>query len=162
MTAALIGLGSNLSDPLRQVELALAQLSKLPDSILLGRSCFYRSRAVGPGQQPDYINAVARLETSLSPECLLDELQRLEQLQGRTRGPERWMPRTLDLDLLLYGDQEFSSERLQIPHPQIRFRNFVLLPMHDIDPGLILPDGTRLMDLIKSISLEGIARLEEE
>jgi 2-amino-4-hydroxy-6-hydroxymethyldihydropteridine diphosphokinase len=135
---AFIGLGSNLDEPQRQVLSALRELGELPDSRLIRRSPLYRSAPLGPPGQADYINAVAMLETALGAVALLNELQAIEQRHGRVRGT-RWGPRTLDLDLLLYGDQRIDSERLQVPHPRICERAFVLVPLHDVAPDLILP-----------------------
>jgi 2-amino-4-hydroxy-6-hydroxymethyldihydropteridine diphosphokinase len=138
-----IALGSNLDDPLRQLQRAVAALAALPDCRLGQVSPYYRNPAVGPGPQPDFINAVAELLTALDADALLTQLQRIETAQGRTRDV-RWGPRTLDLDLLLYGDSIIDTPRLQVPHPRMLQRNFVLHPLHDIAPALILPDGSSL------------------
>jgi 2-amino-4-hydroxy-6-hydroxymethyldihydropteridine diphosphokinase len=161
MTLAYIGLGSNLQQPRNQVERALAELAQLPDCDLRGCSALYRSQAVGPGAQPDYINAVASLETVNSPLALLDQLQALEQLHGRQR-LERWGPRTLDLDLLLYGDEQIDVPRLQVPHPQMLVRSFVLLPLHDLCRDLILPNGTAIQSQLQGLDCSGVQRLDQE
>src|SRR5690606_3105384 len=135
---AYIALGSNLDDPLSQVERGLAALASLSDSRLRARSAWYQSRAVGPGKQPDYINGVALLETSLAPEQLIVQLQAIEASQGRERRL-RWAARTLDLDILLYGDRTIDSEQLQVPHPRLSERNFVLYPQAAIIPDLNTP-----------------------
>ena len=119
-------------------------------------SPFYGSAAIGPGQQPDYVNAVAQIDTTLSPQALLTALQLVEQQQGRERGPERWLPRTLDLDILLYGDQVVNQPHLHIPHPRMCERNFVLLPLQDLAPDLVLPDGRRVRDLAQDCDRNGI------
>jgi 2-amino-4-hydroxy-6-hydroxymethyldihydropteridine diphosphokinase len=146
---AYIGLGSNLSgelvSPRAQVELALQELAQLPDSRLLAQSPLFSSKAVGP-VQPDYVNAVACIETRLAPLALLDQLQALEQAHRRVR-LEHWGPRTLDLDLLLYGDQQIDLPRLKVPHPYLTQRNFVLYPLAAIAPDLVLPCGTSLTRL---------------
>ncbi len=142
-----LGLGGNLDEPLPRVRRVLTELNGLPDTRLTGQSPFYRSRAVGPGDQPDYINAVARLETSLEPLVLLDLLQGLEQRHGRRR-ERRWGPRTLDLDILLWADRRIDHPRLQVPHPEMTRRNFVLYPLADLDPDLTLPNGVSLGSLL--------------
>ena len=148
MTAAYIALGSNLAEPLTQLRTAVAALNKLPDSRVKRSSSIYRSAPLGPAAQPDYLNAVLLLSTVLPPLGLLDALQKIEQEQGRVRGL-RWGPRTLDLDILLYGDQEIDSPRLSVPHPAMRQRNFVLYPLLEIsDANLVLPDGTVLDTLV--------------
>lgn len=160
MTSAYIGLGSNLDQPRRQIERALEELAELPGSRLQARSRLYRSAPVG-SPQPDYINAVAQLDTTLEPLALLDALQALEQRHHRVR-LERWGPRTLDLDLLLYGDQHIDHPRLRVPHPELARRNFVLYPLADINPDLALPSGTPLASLLASCSSEGLAPLAPE
>lgn len=133
-----IGLGSNLNHPRRQLEQALATLSRVVGIHLLRRSPWYVSQAVGPGSQPDYLNGVLELETCLTAEALLDVLQQVEAQQGRER-TVHWGPRTLDLDLLLYGTQVIDSPGLQVPHPRLGERAFVLAPLADLAPSLCLP-----------------------
>lgn len=148
MTPAYIGLGSNLQDPLRQLRSAVIALRSLPDSQVSAISRTYQSAAVGPGDQPHYLNAVLRLDTRLPPHALLQALQLIESNQGRVRA-ERWGPRTLDLDMLLYGDSEIATPTLTVPHPQLPSRNFVLYPLADIcGPNLVLPDGSDLGTLL--------------
>src|SRR5512143_2122176 len=118
-----IGLGSNLDDPLSQVQTAIDELASLPQSCLHAVSPLYRTPPLGPADQPDYINAVAAIDTDLDPLALLDELQRIEHHHGRVRSL-RWGPRTLDLDLLLYGQSTLASERLTVPHPGLCERPF--------------------------------------
>lgn len=132
-----IGLGSNLEQPQKQVTDAIALLGQLPKSRLLASSRLYSSKPLGPSDQPDYINACAALDTELEPLALLDALQGLEQQQGRVR-TRHWGERCLDLDLLLYGKLEHECSRLSLPHPQMLKRDFVLLPLQDIAPNLIL------------------------
>jgi 2-amino-4-hydroxy-6-hydroxymethyldihydropteridine diphosphokinase len=153
---AYIGLGSNLADPQAQLAKAVEALRTLPQSRLTAFSRLYRSRPMGPADQPDYINAVAMLDTRLKAEALLDALQAIETTQGRVRGPQRWGPRTLDLDLLLYGAEVIDSERLQVPHPGLAERNFVLYPLADIAPELVLPDGRSLWQLLAGCSANGL------
>lgn len=161
MAHAYIGLGSNLDNPRAHIERALVELTNLPDSQLIIYSALYSSHAIGPGKQPDYINAVALLNTGLTPLQLLDELQAIEQVHQRVR-IEHWGPRTLDLDLLLFDNQIITSERLCVPHPGLTQRNFVLYPLADIAPHLILPGGMPLSDLIASSSEEGLQRIKNE
>lgn len=161
MTAAItvyIGIGSNLDNPRQQVAAAVAALEQLPHSQLVAVSPWYRSASLGPGDQPDYINGVARIATTLPPESLLTALQDIENRQGRRRDI-RWGPRTLDLDILLYGDDTLASPRLTVPHPQLKQRNFVLVPLHDLAPALQLPDGTILAELLANTPAAGIVRV---
>ncbi|MBP6724359.1 MAG: 2-amino-4-hydroxy-6-hydroxymethyldihydropteridine diphosphokinase [Halioglobus sp.] len=148
MTPAYVGLGSNLQQPLLQLQRALIAIAQLPSSQLLRVSSVYRSAAVGPGEQPDYLNAALQLDTRLQPAELLAALQAIEQAQGRVR-TIRWGARTLDLDILLYGDRQIATSSLTIPHPELQRRNFVLYPLAEIaGPHLVLPDGTELDTLI--------------
>jgi 2-amino-4-hydroxy-6-hydroxymethyldihydropteridine diphosphokinase len=138
LTTAYVGLGSNLADPVRQVEAALAELDRVPQTRLIKRSSLYRTKPVGYAAQPDFVNAVAQLETGLAPERLLDELQAIEARHGRERSFPN-APRTLDLDLLLFGKLVVQTERLTVPHPRMRERAFVLEPLREIAPDLELP-----------------------
>jgi 2-amino-4-hydroxy-6-hydroxymethyldihydropteridine diphosphokinase len=148
MSTAYIALGSNLHKPSQQLRSAITSLKKLSGSRLDAVSRVYRSAAVGPGEQPDYLNAVVRLETPLSARELLSTLQGLETAQGRVRS-ERWGPRTLDLDILLFDDCTMNTPELTIPHPAMAQRNFVLYPLRDVAKGkLVLPDGTDLDTLV--------------
>ncbi|MBE2895546.1 2-amino-4-hydroxy-6-hydroxymethyldihydropteridine diphosphokinase [Pasteurellaceae bacterium HPA106] len=146
MIRAYIALGSNLANPVQQLNHALAALKQLPHSTLSAVSPFYQSTPLGPQDQPDYINAVAALDTALAPLDLLDHLQRIEHAQGRIR-KRRWGERTLDLDILLYSDEIIHTERLTVPHYDMHQREFVLIPLLDIAPNLTLPDGTALKQL---------------
>lgn len=136
---AFIGIGSNLDQPVRQVRSALKALGRLPASRLTGASSLYQSPPLAFAEQPDYVNAVACIETRLPPMDLLAVLQRLEADHGRVRGGRRWGPRTLDLDILLYDDLRMDSERLTVPHPGIASRPFVLRPLAELAPTLHLP-----------------------
>jgi len=157
---AYIALGSNLENPREQLEHALRALHNLEHSTLLRCSSAYRSTAVGPGDQPDYLNAVAILETTLAAHGLLSELQAIESAQGRTRN-ERWGPRTLDLDLLLYGDDTIDTPTLTVPHPRLHERDFVLYPLREIsDTNLVLPDGRDLNSLIAQLPGTSLTRIE--
>ncbi|MFT6917246.1 MAG: 2-amino-4-hydroxy-6-hydroxymethyldihydropteridine diphosphokinase [Motiliproteus sp.] len=142
-----IGLGSNLEDPLQQVRQALIELGQLPCSALIRHSRLYRSDPVGPAGQPDYINAVAHLRTRLQPERMLDQLQTLERQHHRVRR-QHWGARTLDLDILVFGDQQIHTARLSVPHPYMAERSFVLYPLQEIAPELRLPNGDSLTQLM--------------
>lgn len=157
MTVAYVGLGSNLAIPEQQLLDALQALAESADVCLLSCSSFYQSLPMGPQDQPDYLNAVAKLDTSLSAHGLLDLLQSIEQQQGRVRKAERWGARTLDLDLLLFGQQQIDSERLKVPHYGLAEREFVLYPLFELSPELILPDGTALSMLVDQCDSEGLS-----
>lgn len=145
---ASVGLGSNLDDPIAQIRRACAALANLPESRLLATSSLYRTPPMGPPDQPDYVNAAALLETRLAPLALLDALQAIEAAQGRVRA-ERWGPRTLDLDLLLYGEARIETPRLTVPHPGLPERDFVLVPLREVaGDDLPVPGHGRLGDLI--------------
>jgi len=144
---AFIGLGSNLDNPIQQVSEALEELGQLPRTELMRHSRLYRSDPVGPEGQPDYINAVALIRTELEPLALLDALQNIEAAHQRRR-TQRWGPRTLDLDLLLYSNEVIATERLTVPHPFMAQREFVLYPLAEIEPQLRMPDGTSLQALL--------------
>lgn len=159
-TTAYIGLGSNLEHPRQQVERALQELAQIPDTRLLKTSPLYQSLAVGPGEQPDFINGVALLETELEAHALLDQLQAIENAHERVR-EVRWGPRTLDLDLLLFGTETINTERLQVPHPYLSQRNFVLYPLANIAPQLALPCGDTLESLLASCSSDGLQQLQD-
>ncbi|TCK19000.1 2-amino-4-hydroxy-6-hydroxymethyldihydropteridine diphosphokinase [Thiogranum longum] len=155
---AWIGLGSNLNDPARQVNNALAELDQLPRSRLLVCSGLYRSAPMGPQDQPDYINAVAGLATALPAAALLDLLQAIEQAHRRVRG-EHWGPRTLDLDILLYGDERIETPGLKVPHPGMVERNFVLAPLAEVAPQLLVPGLGEVQALCNTVSDVGLERV---
>lgn len=159
LVCAYIGLGSNLADPAAQLTQALASLAQLPDTQLQACSPRYLSAPLGPPGQPDYLNAVAAVVTKLTPLDLLDALQMIEHAQGRVRN-ERWGARTLDLDILLYGDQCIELARLQIPHPQIAVRNFVLYPLADLALHLEIPGLGPLPQLLARCPPTGLQRLD--
>ena len=155
-----IGLGANIDDPRRQLEDALQALQQHPCIQVNICSSFYGSKPVGPQDQPDFVNAVACIATSLTPEQLLDALQAQERQQGRIK-LRHWGERCIDLDILLYGDQVVESERLRIPHPQMLLRSFVLLPLHEIAPDLVFPDGHPLQQDIDRMPAESSAGNQE-
>lgn len=154
-----IGLGANLQQPVQQLQDAVAALAQLADSQLVAVSSFYGSRPMGPQDQPDYVNAVAAIDTKLDADSLLSQLQQIEQQQGRQRKAERWGPRTLDLDILLYGDATIATPTLTVPHYGMKQREFVLYPLHEIAPDLTLPDGTVLTSLLSQVPLNGLEKL---
>jgi 2-amino-4-hydroxy-6-hydroxymethyldihydropteridine diphosphokinase len=160
---AYIGLGSNLENPTHQVETALQTLALLKQSVLLAHSSLYRTRPIGPQNQPDFINAVAALSTTLDAEELLTQLQSIEQAHRRIRGGERWGPRTLDLDLLLYGEMCIDMPHLRVPHPEMANRAFVLLPLSEIAPADIeIPQLGKVRDLLLKTIGEGVERLDRD
>ncbi|MDO9619365.1 MAG: 2-amino-4-hydroxy-6-hydroxymethyldihydropteridine diphosphokinase [Pseudomonas sp.] len=159
MERVYIGLGSNLATPLEQLRSALAALAALPRTRLIAQSSFYASDPLGPADQPRYVNAVAALDTELSPLALLDALQTIELEQGRTRKAERWGPRTLDLDILLFGERLLDEPRLTVPHYHMHARAFVLYPLAEIAPELQLPDGRALTELLDACPFVGLERL---
>ena len=155
MIDAYIGLGSNLDNPKEHVKQALEDLKKLPQSRLLLASKLYLSKPVGPQDQDDFINAVVLLVTELEPLALLDQLQAIEQRHQRVR-ERHWGPRTLDLDLLLFGDQCIETSRLTVPHAELANRDFVVGPLFELCPELILPGGTRLQELLQRCPIDGL------
>jgi 2-amino-4-hydroxy-6-hydroxymethyldihydropteridine diphosphokinase len=153
-----IGMGSNLAEPAEQLRSAIEALARLPETRLAGVSAFYQSDSLLPGQ-PRYTNAVAALDSRLAPLELLDALQAIETGQGRER-LERWGPRTLDLDILLFGDRLIDEPRLQVPHYHMQARAFVLYPLAELAPAdLRLADGRLLTDLLAACPFVGLERL---
>lgn len=146
---AYVGLGSNQENPVSQVRRAVHELAALPSSRLYATSRLYRSAPLGPADQPDFINAVAALETRLPADTLLAALQSIEACHGRVRGAVRWGPRTLDLDLLLYGDGVIDAPDLQVPHPGLPQRMFVLYPLNEIAPDLAVPGRGTVRELLQ-------------
>lgn len=156
-----IGIGSNQAAPVKQVQQAITALKGLPETRLINCSSLYGSTPMGPQDQPDYINAIAQLDTQLSALALLDELQKIELAQGRERKANRWGPRTLDLDIILYGDEEINTPRLTIPHYGMKVREFVLYPLLEIAESLVLPDGTALSQLTAQCDKNGLIIIRE-
>ena len=159
MSIVYIALGSNLNMPIQQLKLAIKAMADLPDTEIKKVSSLYQSQPLGPQDQPDYVNAVACLETGLSPLALLDALQNIENEQGRIR-LRRWGERTLDLDILLYDNQIIHNEHLTVPHYDMQNREFVIVPLYEISPELILPDGVSLQQLVKRFSSHQMAILD--
>ncbi|GAB1264700.1 2-amino-4-hydroxy-6-hydroxymethyldihydropteridine diphosphokinase [Aurantivibrio infirmus] len=155
---AYIALGSNLDDPMRKVCDGLDALNSIPDTKLVAQSSWYGSKAIGPGEQPDYVNGVAKITTALSAQQLLTALQAIEAKHGRERRV-RWAARTLDLDILLFGSDTVADENLSIPHPRLMERNFVLYPLAEISPELTLPNGLSLQSLLARCPAEGLVKI---
>jgi 2-amino-4-hydroxy-6-hydroxymethyldihydropteridine diphosphokinase len=143
----LVGLGSNLDHPARQIETAFGMLEALEDTRLVARSSLYRSAPLGGIEQPDFVNAAALLTTALEPRALLEALQAIERARGRERDDTHWGPRVLDLDLLAYNGMSIDEPGLSVPHPGIAARNFVLLPLREIAPDFHIPGLGRVRDL---------------
>jgi 2-amino-4-hydroxy-6-hydroxymethyldihydropteridine diphosphokinase len=154
-TIAYIGLGSNLSEPIKQVQIAIDEIQKIMQSDVIRVSSLYLSKPMGPQNQDDYINAVLALKTTLSPLELLDALQSIETKAGRVRKENRWGARILDLDIILFGNEIINNDRLIVPHYGMREREFVLLPLAEIAPSLIIPSliSTEKQNM-KSLSLK--------
>ena len=159
MSIVYIALGSNLNMPIQQLKLAIQAMADVPDTEIKKVSSFYQSQPLGPQDQPDYVNAVACLETELSPLALLDALQNIENEQGRIR-LRRWGERTLDLDILLYDNQIIHNERLTVPHYDMQNREFVIVPLYEISPELTLPDSVPLQQLVKRFSSHQMSILD--
>lgn len=157
MAVAFVGLGANLGDARATLEQALADIARLPGVQSLQASSIYRTAPVDAGG-PDYLNAVARLQTTLEPQALLQALQGIENAHGRQR-PFRNAPRTLDLDVLLYDDRTITSADLEVPHPRLHERAFVLAPLLELAPGLVVPGRGDLHQLLRSVSGQRIDRL---
>lgn len=156
MPRVYVALGANLEDPKAQLDNAVTALSALGNNLVV--SPYYHSTPMGDVVQPDYINAVASFDTDLAPLALLDALQHIENTQGRIR-LERWGPRTLDLDLLLYGNENIDIPRLKVPHYGMKTRGFVLVPLAAIAPDLILPCNTAIDSLIDTKMLAELQQL---
>ena len=153
-----IGLGSNLADPIQQVLMAIETLQTLPETKVLKKSSLYSSPPMGPQDQPDYINAVVELDSTLSPHKLLKQLQSIEQQQGRVR-IRHWGERTLDLDIIVYAKQEISDEQLHIPHKGLADRSFVLYPLVEIAPVLTIPKFGTVGDLVQNCPRSGLNKI---
>lgn len=166
MPRAFIGLGSNLSfysedihkSPRNQVDDAIKKITECTSITLLKISNYYQTSAIGPGEQPDYINAVIKIETNLDAYELLEILQLIEQQLGRIR-KERWGARTIDLDILTYDQQIETKPQLTLPHPRAHERAFVLAPLADIEPDLVITGHGKVSDLLANCSMQGIVKL---
>ena len=158
--AAFIALGANLGDPLAQVERARGELSRLPETRLVARSALSLSSPEGFADQPDFINAVVGLMTRLSPRALMTALLEIESRHGRDRAFKN-APRTLDLDLLLYDGLVMHEPGLTLPHPRMAERPFVIAPLAEIAPDVLVPGCGRAADCLAALPVEGVERLAE-
>jgi 2-amino-4-hydroxy-6-hydroxymethyldihydropteridine diphosphokinase len=158
---AFVGLGSNLNDPEQQVERAIEALGRLSGCRLGHRSSLYESNPMGPSDQPQFINAVVSLLTCLSAAELLAHLHTIEDAHYRDRTVARWGPRTLDLDLLLFGNERSDDPEMILPHPGLTDRNFVVYPLAQIAPQLVLPDGTSVAQLVGSLGMTGLRKIKD-
>lgn len=149
--SAYIALGSNLMNPSNQIKQALQSLSTHTHIRLIATSPFYASEALGPGEQANYINAVVHVTTDLPARELLSALHKIEDAQGRKRDIH-WGPRTLDLDILLFNNDIINTDTLQVPHPRMLERNFVLYPLFDIAPRLVLPSGATIESVLTTMT----------
>jgi 2-amino-4-hydroxy-6-hydroxymethyldihydropteridine diphosphokinase len=159
MVAAFVGVGSNLDTPIHQVQNALSALDRLPQTRLTASSHLYRTVPWGVTDQPDFINAVAKLETTLEASDLMRGLLDIEREFGRRRDGERYGPRILDLDLLIYSGQRIDEPGLRIPHPRLHERAFVLVPLAEIAPTLDVPGQGRVDDLLLRVDVSGCATI---
>jgi len=159
LTAAFVALGANLEDPRLQVLRALEELDQIPDSRVVSRSSLYRTAPVGYADQPDFINAVAQIETGLDARPFLQALLQLESRHGRRRSIPN-APRTLDLDLLMYGDRVIDEDGLTVPHPRLHERAFVLAPLAEIAPDFIVPGLGRVGDLLENVDRAGVEMID--
>jgi 2-amino-4-hydroxy-6-hydroxymethyldihydropteridine diphosphokinase len=157
---AYIGLGSNLGNSVENLQSALKAIESHSQMVLNASSQFYSSSPMGPQDQPDYVNAVCRIKTSLQPQELLGTLQDIENNHGRERIGDRWGPRTLDLDILLYNDLILNTQNLTLPHYGMQEREFVLVPLFEIAPDKIMQDGRSLASWVAKCNLDGLYRIE--
>lgn len=161
MAKCYIGIGANLNNPLLTVKKAIAELGEIPQTSLISVSQIYQSKPMGPEDQPDYVNAAALVSTHLTPHELFKYTCDIELLHGRVRNGAHWGPRTLDLDILLYDNLTITDETLTVPHYGMKEREFVIYPLLDIDPSLVLPCGTQVNSLTQAVPLNGMTAIEE-
>lgn len=161
MTLAYIGLGSNLHEPLQQLRDAVSAIALLQGCKIQAISSIYHSKPMGPQDQPDYLNAVMSLNVDISPAQLLASLQLIEKKQGRERKADRWGPRTIDLDILLYNHAIIDEEHLVVPHPGLTQRAFVVIPLAEIAPILQLPDGQHIHSVLTQFTDEPLLRIDD-
>lgn len=161
-TPTYVALGSNLDEPVRQVQRAIVELSRLKATRLISHSSPYRSQPMGPQDQPVFVNAVAAMLTQLDAPQLLNELHLIETNMGRTVPGERWGPRVIDLDILMYGEVRSETPALQLPHPGMLLRNFVVVPLAEIAPYLPLPNGLSAKSVAQKLGMDGLQRLPPE
>ncbi|MDA7793215.1 2-amino-4-hydroxy-6-hydroxymethyldihydropteridine diphosphokinase [Glaciecola sp.] len=154
-----IGLGANLGDPVANISSALSHIALIPNLELLACSSFYDSVPMGPSEQPNYINAVCKISTSLDGLYLLHQLQSIEQEHGRVRDGEHWGPRMLDLDLLMLGRQTYNNQELTLPHYGMRHREFVLVPLFELQPDLLMPDNHPIAKWVSECDVSQLRRI---
>jgi 2-amino-4-hydroxy-6-hydroxymethyldihydropteridine diphosphokinase len=160
MQRAFVALGGNLGDVENTLMEAFFALDGLPQTSVRSQSALYRTRAWGRTDQPDFINAVAELNTWLAPRILLDKLLEIEEKHGRVRSEgEKWGPRELDLDLLTYGDESLDEPGLHLPHPRLHERAFVLVPLAEIAPTLLIPGRGSVTDLLAAVDASGVVAI---
>lgn len=159
---AWLGLGSNLQQPVARLQQALKQLDEADGVEILTTSSFYRTPPWGDAQQSDFINAVVQIATRLEPVALLHVLQSIEKVMGRQRSERRWGPRVIDIDLLLYGGQQYNSSELELPHARMHERAFVLMPLCELDASLEIPGRGRAGELLKQLDCSAIIRLKND
>ncbi len=159
---AWLGLGSNLQHPEAQLKQALDRLGEAEGVEILATSSFYSTPPWGDEQQDDFINAVVQIETGLDPVPLLRVMQSIENEMGRQRGARRWGPRLIDIDLLLYADQQYRSAELELPHPRMHERAFVLVPLSELDGSLEIPARGTVEKLLQQLDCSGIHRLNDD
>ncbi|MBN4057257.1 MULTISPECIES: 2-amino-4-hydroxy-6-hydroxymethyldihydropteridine diphosphokinase [Pseudoalteromonas] len=162
MQTVYLGLGANLNAPRKQIHAAVAAIKALKDVEFVCVSHDYASKPMGPQDQPDYVNAVACVKTALEPEQLLDLTQAIELEHGRVRKEERWGPRTLDIDILLFGNDVIDTPRLTVPHYGLTEREFVVYPLFEIAPTLVLPNNQSLADITKTLPLNDLQQLPQQ
>jgi len=162
MHTVYLGLGDNLNAPRKQIHAAVAALKALEDVEFVCVSHDYASKPMGPQDQPDYVNAVACVKTALMPEQLLDLTQAIELEHGRVRKEQRWGPRTLDIDILLFGNDVIDTPRLTVPHYGLTEREFVVYPLLEIAPTLVLPNNQSLADITKTLPLNDLQQLPQQ
>jgi 2-amino-4-hydroxy-6-hydroxymethyldihydropteridine diphosphokinase len=159
MTIVYIGLGSNMDLPRRHINSAIQSLGEIQSTRMISTSLLYKSKPLGPQNQDDYINAVVKLDTELEAIELLDCLQVIENEHGRVRN-EHWGPRTLDLDILMFGEEIIKNDRLTVPHPEIANRSFVLVPLAEIDSACVIPEKGLVSDLLSGVDQNSLEILQ--
>ena len=157
---AYIGLGSNLGDPAAQIRAGMAALAQLAETRVEACSSLYHSAPVGRQDQPDFVNAVCRVRTGLAPAALMHDLLEIESQHGRERRGEKGGPRTLDLDLLLYGAEAIQSAALTVPHPRLHERAFVLYPLSELEPDLVIPGHGSLRELLADCAGQRVQKMD--
>lgn len=152
-----IALGSNMHNPIQQVEKTIDEICALNGIVILKASCLYETKPIGP-EQPNFINAVILVLTSLPPLTLLNELLVIEEKRGRVR-TRKWGPRIIDCDILFYGDKTIELPTLKVPHPEMKKRPFVLIPLQEVNPEYVFPDGVKISELVQDFNAADCIRL---